>query len=36
VSREFGVMAAELTAWRDAFLAAGDTTLFLEIAIPGQ
>jgi transposase-like protein len=27
VSRELGVMAAELTAWRDAFLAAGEASL---------
>ena len=27
VSRELGVMAAELTAWRDAFLAAGESSL---------
>ena len=27
VSRELGVMAAELTAWRDAFLAAGAASL---------
>jgi transposase-like protein len=26
VSRELGVMAAELTAWRDAFLAAGEAS----------
>jgi transposase-like protein len=27
VSRELGVMAAELAAWRDAFLAAGEASL---------
>jgi hypothetical protein len=27
VSRELGVTAAELSAWRDAFLAAGETSL---------
>ena len=27
VSRELGVMAAELSAWRDAFLAAGEASL---------
>jgi hypothetical protein len=27
VSRELGVMAGELSAWRDAFLAAGETAL---------
>lgn len=27
VSRELGVMAAELTAWRDAFLGAGEASL---------
>jgi hypothetical protein len=27
VSRELGVMAAELTAWRDAFLVAGEASL---------
>lgn len=27
VSRELGVTAAELTAWRDAFLAAGEASL---------
>ena len=27
VSRELGVMAGELTAWRDAFLAAGEASL---------
>jgi transposase len=27
VSRELGVTAAELSAWRDAFLAAGEATL---------
>jgi transposase-like protein len=27
VSREFGVTAAELSGWRDAFLAAGDISL---------
>jgi hypothetical protein len=27
VSRELGVTAAELTAWRDAFLAAGEVSL---------
>jgi transposase len=27
VSRELGVMASELTAWRDAFLAAGEGSL---------
>jgi hypothetical protein len=27
VSRQLGVMAAELSAWRDAFLAAGEAVL---------
>ena len=32
VSRELGVTAAELSAWRDAFLAAGEASLKIRPA----